>query len=139
MTNEQKDKILDTIEFISNYNNGGLDKNLLAKLIKYQDSVISSNDIYTITQLMSQVVREKSNGAAILDTVYVTSAIYNKLINDLKNTGCTEKSIVVVNRAKVKEMAIEANYDVIGICKSKFEYVPPEMLIVLGKVNNGLS
>lgn len=90
-------------------------------------SVLADN-IYNLVSCMSNMAREKSHGASILNRVLVPKKLYDLSFKEV-NAAC-----IYISKVKIEQNPI--SNDIIGVCKPKFDYVPIEMLTIIGRINN---
>jgi hypothetical protein len=97
----------------------------------------TDKELSTVIFKMALKARERSHGAALLDTTFVSEEDYLDLI---KKAGLEPNVRIRINNINInRSKNLVQEKEVIGICRPKFKNVPLEQLIIKGKIDESLS
>lgn len=109
-----------------------LDEDYLQLIDEVTDpkTAIYSDDIYSLIQLMANLVRENSSGAAKLKRVFVNFNVYKELGSKIDSA-----SKMYIFGVEVLPCELLGEDEIIGLSSSKFTYIDHKYLICLGIIN----
>jgi hypothetical protein len=105
----------------------------ILNIVASRQKPIVDSDIVSLIFEMSAQARERSHGAAILHKVFIREDLYKNL---LQGIGANEAKKCVVARAEVVlSNEITSKYPIVGLCKSKFDVISSDLLVITGEID----
>jgi hypothetical protein len=95
------------------------------------------SDLYSLMHEMYHIIRENTNGAVILNKIFVSQDDFNTLINEAGVPETTECKIMGVTIKVNDDMVKLCGYSAVGIGKSKYDSFPVSKLIICGGLISG--
>ena len=113
-------------------NHQDIDK--ILQIAEKQEVATHYNDTGALITVISHLARDKSHGAAKLTKVLISNDTRSKLI---EKHGLGKNYSGLLNVGKSLVLGCEMQDDtVIGLCESKFNFLPIDKLIIKGKIDN---
>ena len=106
----------------------------ILQIAKKQEVATYYHDTGALITVISHLARDQSHGAAKLTKVLISNDTRSKLI-ERHRLGKNYSGLLNVGKSLVLGCEMPNNI-VIGLCESKFNFLPIDKLIIKGKIDN---